>query len=103
MTVLNLSADALEKIDPNPRRSYTLPGHFYYEPAIFAHERDDLVGEAEITSMQGAGASGSQLPSRSAAKTDRAPSAEASMTRWALAGSRSPTATMRSPEMAMSA
>ena len=38
MTVLNLSADALRKIDPNPRRSYTLPGHFYYEPAIFDHE-----------------------------------------------------------------
>ena len=38
MTVLSLSADALEKIDRNPGRSYTLPGRFYYEPAIFAHE-----------------------------------------------------------------
>jgi choline monooxygenase len=42
MTVLNLSADALEKIDPNPRRSYTLPGHFYYEPAIFEREKDEI-------------------------------------------------------------
>lgn len=42
MTVLALSADALEKIDRNPRRSYTLPGHFYYEPAIFAHEMEAI-------------------------------------------------------------
>jgi len=42
MTVLNLSADALERINRNPRRSYTLPGHFYYEPAIFAHETEAI-------------------------------------------------------------
>lgn len=42
MTVLNLSADALGKIDRHPARSYTLPGHFYYEPAIFAHEAEAI-------------------------------------------------------------
>ena len=42
MTVVNLSADALGKIDPRPGRSYTLPGHFYYEPAVFAHEKEAI-------------------------------------------------------------
>jgi choline monooxygenase len=42
MTALNLSAEALAKIDPNPRRSHTLPGSFYYDPAIFAHETDAI-------------------------------------------------------------
>ena len=40
MTALNLSAEALAKIDPNPRRSHTLPGSFYYDPAIFAQIRN---------------------------------------------------------------
>ncbi len=42
MSVLNLSADALGKIDRHPARSYTLPGHLYYEPAIFAEEREAI-------------------------------------------------------------
>ena len=42
MTVLGLSAAALDKIDRNPRRSYTLPGHFYYEPSIYEHEKDAI-------------------------------------------------------------
>lgn len=42
MTVVNLSADALDKIDRHPGRSYTLPGHFYHEPAIFAHETEAI-------------------------------------------------------------
>ena len=42
MTVLNLSADALGKIDRHPARSYTLPGSFYYDPAICAHEKEAI-------------------------------------------------------------
>jgi phenylpropionate dioxygenase-like ring-hydroxylating dioxygenase large terminal subunit len=42
MTMQYLSAEARGKIDSHPARSYTLPGQFYYEPAIFAHEREAI-------------------------------------------------------------
>jgi choline monooxygenase len=38
MTQLNVAHDALARVDRDPARSYTLPGFYYYDPAIFERE-----------------------------------------------------------------
>ncbi|MDZ4737197.1 MAG: aromatic ring-hydroxylating dioxygenase subunit alpha [Rhodospirillaceae bacterium] len=39
MSHLNLAHDALQRIDRDPARSYTLPGFYYYDPDIFEREK----------------------------------------------------------------
>lgn len=42
MSAVILSDEALRRIDRKPGRSHTLPGHFYYQPAIHEHEKNEI-------------------------------------------------------------